>query len=361
MTGEKLAYQIQSENSKEIDATAQVGDRVHVGATANGGIDFEMSYREYDPLLETLLRSTFSTAFGIDGVSSMTVSFDATANTIADDGVDGFAGLVAGQWIRVHSGANAGYYRIASMTNDVLTIDTDTPLASTVAGVTTDISSSRISNGTDALRTFSLEKYFSDVGQYFIYRGMSPSKLSLNINSGALLSGSLDFLGFNSARGASTFMPGTPVAAQPFGVTNAVTGVGKILYKNNVIANTYIKSATINIDAKLQGQTAVGNLGNVGIGQGTFEIGGTLVMYLADGSIYDDAIANNDIAIEIPVFDVSGNGYVFVFDNTKLDVPTVQAGSIDNDVELSVPFTATAPDKSTDKMIHIDRIGVVRV
>jgi hypothetical protein len=362
-TGEKLAYTINAESSKEINATRQVSDRVHVGATTDGGIDIELSYREYDPFLEALLANTFSTSFGTDGIKSITVSFDATANTITDDAAAGsFAGLVAGQWISVmNTAGHNGVYRIASMTNDVLTIDSDTPLPSTASGVAADISGSRLSVGTAALRTFSIEKRFTDVTQFFVYRGMAVSKLALQFAAGSLLTGSIDFMGFNSERGGSTFMPGTPSASQPHGIMNAVTGVGKVLIDHAPIAGTYVKSMDVAVDAKLRGQDAIGYLGNVGIGEGTFEIGGTLEIYLNDGSIYDDALANNTLSVEIPVKDVNNNGYTFVFDNVKLDVPTVQAGSIDNDVMLSVPFTAVAPDTSTDKMLHIDRYGVALV
>ena len=356
-TGESLAYEIQSDSSKEINNTRQTSDSIHVSAAAQGAINIESHYREYDPFFESILGGTFSTAFGTDGVAAMTVSFDASANTITDDGVDGFAGLVAGQWLSVIGGANAGVYRISSMTDDVLTIDTDTPLVSTAAGVSCSIASSRLSLGTAALRYFSLEKYFSDVGQYFIYRGMSPSKLDLSLETGSFLTGSIGFLGLNSARDTSTMMPVAAAAATSYGAMNAVTGVGSILIDNAPIANTYVKSAKISVDPKLRAQTAIGTFGSVGIGMGTFAIGGTLEMYLNDGSIYDQALANTSVSVEIPIWDVNKNGYAFVMNNVKLSVPVVQAGGMDSDVMLSVDFTCIAPNSSTDKMLIIDRFG----
>lgn len=360
MTGESLAYDIQTAASEEINSTRQVTDMVHVGATAQGGINLELSYREYDPLLESLLSGTFST-FGTDGVKALTCSFNHTAGTITDDGVDGFAGLVSGQWFSVIGGANAGAYRIGSRTDDEITVDTDTPLIATASAVVCSISSTRLSLGTAALRSFTIEKRFTDVAQFFAYRGMSPSKLDLSFDTGSILKGSITFMGANSTRAGVSFITGTPAASQPFGVDNAVTGVGTILLDGAPIANTYVKSAKISVDGKLRGQTAIGNLGNVGLGVGTFEIGGTLELYLVDGAIYDQAIANSLLSLEIPVMDVDNNGYAFIFNNIKLGVPTVAAGSKDNDVMLSVPFTAVAPTPSSDKMLIIDRFGAVAV
>lgn len=356
MTGESLAYDIQTAMSEEIEQSRQVKDMVHVGATAQGAVNLELSYREYDPFLEALLSSTFN-SFGTDGAKTLTCSFDAAAGTITDDGVDGFAGLVAGQWFSVTNGANAGVYRIETHTDDVITVDTDTPLASTAAGVSCVISSTRLSVGTATLRSFSIEKRFTDITQFFVYRGMSPSKLEISFDTGAILKGSVTFMGANSARAAVTYMPGVVGDSQPFGVDNAVTGVGTILLDNTPIANTYVKSAKISVDGKLRGQTAIGTLGNVGLGVGTFEIGGTLELYLVDGALYDQAIANSLLSLEIPVMDVDNNGYAFIFNNIKLGVPTPVAGSKDNDVMLSVPFTAVAPTPTSDKMLIIDRFG----
>jgi len=358
MTGESLAYDIQTAASEEINASRQVTDMVHVGATAQGGVNLELSYREYDPLLEALLSGTFTT-FGTGGVKALTCSFNHTLGTITDDGIDGFIGLVAGQWFSVIGGANAGVYRIGSRTNDAITVDTDTPLVSTVPAVSCSITGTRLSLGTAALRSFTIEKRFTDVSQFFAYRGMSPSKLDLSFDTGSILKGSISFMGANSTRASVTFITGTPADSQPFGVDNAVTGVGAILLDGALIANTYVKSAKISVDGKLRGQTAIGSLGNVGLGAGTFEIGGTLELYLVDGAIYDQAIANSLLSLEIPVMDVDNNGYTFIFNNIKLGVPTVAAGSKDNDVMLSVPFTAVAPTPTTDKMLIIDRFGVI--
>ena len=359
MTGESLAYAIQTAPSSEINASRQVSDVVQVGASAQGGVNIELNYHEYDPFLEALLAGTFTT-FGTNGVKAITsATFAKTANTITGAGTD-FATIVNGQWISITGTAavSAGVareYRVVTATNTVLTLDTDTPIAADAAAIACNVCTSRLTNGVAALRSFSLQKYFSDVGQYFVYRGMSPSKLDLSFDTGSILKGSVSFMGADGARADAGFVT-TPAVSQAFGVMNAVTGVGTVLLNGDLITGTYIKSAKISVDGKLRGQTAIGHLGNVGIGQGTFEIGGTLEMYLASGAIYDLALAGNVVSIQIPVMDVAKNGYAFIFNNVKLGVPTVQAGSKDADVMLSVPFTAVAPS-STDKMLIIDRFG----
>jgi hypothetical protein len=193
-----------------------------------------------------------------------------------------------------------------------------------------------------------------------MYRGMIPSQLNLNFAAGSLLTGSINFMGADSVRADADQFSEAATAAQPFGIMNAVTGVGKILLDGAAIANTFVKSATISINGNLRGQTAIGVLGNAGIGTGTYSIGGTLELYLSDGSMYDKAIANSTVSVEWPVKDVGNNGYAFIFGSCKLGVPTVQAGAKDADVMLSVPFTAIAPSSAT-KALVIDRFGAAAV
>lgn len=357
MTGESLAYDITSEPSKEINASRQVSDLVQVGATAQGSINFEAQYREYDPFLEALLASTYS-EIGTAGVSAVTVDFTKATNNVTAT-VGDFTGIVPGQWISfIGAGSNSGIYRVATVNSVTdLDLDSDYPLDSDASTMVCEVSSSRLTLGLDTLRTFTIQKEFSDVDQFFAYTGMAVSKLSLNLATGALLTGSLDFMGSASQRAGVTQFSQGATAAEGFGIMNAVTGVGRILLDNAPLAGTFVKSATVEVNGNLRGQTGIGTLGSVGIGTGTFSVGGTLEFYLNDGAIYDQALANTSVSIEFPISDVLNNGYAFVFNNCKLGVPTVQAGSKDADVMLSVPFTAVAPS-STDKMMYIDRFGV---
>jgi len=357
MTGESLNYDIGKAISEEINATRQTADSVHVSATADGGVEFETIYREYDPFMEALLASTFA-AFGTDGVKTLTCDFDSSANTIACVTAAAFTGLAAGSWVGVQgAGVNSGFYKIGTTATNLLTLDASTPLKASASAVESTISQSTIANGTAALRTFTLQKYFSDVTQYFVYRGMGVNTMSLNFATGSILTGSLAFMGKDSARAGTTFFSTTAAAATAFGIMSPVTGVGRVLLDGAVLSGTYLKSADVNVNANLRGQDALGYLGNVGLGEGTFEIGGNMSIYLNDGSIYDSAIADNFVSVELPVMDVAGNGYVFVFGNVKLGVPTVQAGSKDNDVMLDMDFTAHAPNMATDKMLKVYRLG----
>lgn len=369
---EDLGFDYTTTPSKEINATRQTPDAVVTDASAGGGVNFELSYREYDPFFEALLASTFVTGFttgSTGGIKTLTVSIVASTGVITDDGVDGFAGLVAGQWILI-SGAEAtgnnGVKRIASRTDDAITVDASTPMtADATADTGVSFSAMRMANGVAAPRSFVLEQQFTDVpstGLFLTHLGRMVTKLDINFATGAILTGNLGFLGATCmASSATTNLPGTTAASKSYGVMNCVTGLGGVFIRTeagvDLLGSAFVQSMTLSIDAKLREQKALGVLGNAGIGLGTFAMGGTVNIYLADAAIYDKALAQELISITIPVYDSSYNGYAFTFDHVKLGVPKISAGSGDTDVMMACPFTIVAPATATDKMIKIDRFG----
>lgn len=365
MTGESLAYAIQTESSKEIRSDRMTTDVVPVSASASGGINFEMSYKEFDTLLQAAFMDTWA-VYGTNGVSgTMTVAIDSTAGTITPAvvpaGNDAFANLAVGQFIRLvapSDAADGAILRIASKTAAALTVSAATPIPGTgsrAAVANCTISSSRLANGT-TMRSFSIEKGLLDVNQFFMYRGMNASKLSLNFQSGAIVTGAFDFVGKDSARGTSTGMPGTPVASSTYDVMNAVTGVGNLLENGSPLANTFIKSLKLDLDNKLRGQDAIGVLGYAGVAPGTLAVSGEMEVYLADGALYDKFVNNTASSVIWTMKDGAGNGYAITLPKIKYSDAKVQAGALDQDVMLTLPFMALM-DATTGKAVLLDRFG----
>jgi len=360
MTGESLAYDITRNESTEINSSRQVTSSAQTGASLAGAINLELSYREYDPFLEALMSSTF-TSFGTDGVKAA-VALTFSGQTVTAP-ADTFTGLSAGQWLSLTGAApltdNTGFYRIATWTSATeVILDDATPLADAV-GADYAISHSELAVGTAALRSFSIERQLTDVDQFFNSTGIAMTKLDLSFDTGAIVGGSFNTIGQSSVRDDSTLLPGAPDASQAYGMINAVSGVGHILVDNTTtLLGTSVKSMKVSIDSKARALTAIGSLGNIGVANGTFAIGGSLEIYLEDGDVYDKALSDTYVSIQFPIYDTAGNGYVFVFDNCKLGVPQVTAGARDQDVMMSVTFSAEAPVGATDKMLKIYRCGV---
>lgn len=361
-TGESLAYEIQTTTSQEIRADRQITDVVQTGASTSGGVNFELSYKEYDPFIEAVLQGTWK-HYGTEGVGvAASVTLDSTAGTltwsVAPTGTSALSELEVGQWFKLIAPgdpANNAFLKLASRTSTSITVAAGTPIPGTGSRpvAATQIKSSRVKNGT-VQRSFSIEKEFADVSQFFLYKGMTASKMSLQFQSGSILGGSFDFMGTVSVRADATQLPGTPVTSQTFDVMNAVSGVGSIYEAGVPLAGTFIKSLNLDVDNALRGQDAIGTMGFVGIASGTVSVGGAVEMYLADGTMYDKLVNNTSSSLSWFVRDGNGNGYVYTAEKVKFSGGGVTAGGLNQDVMLSMNWQGLMD--STGKTISIDRL-----
>jgi len=382
-TGESLDYTIQTDTSKAIRSDRQVTDLVVTGASAQGGFQFEHVYKDLDPLLEALIQSTYI-AYGTNGLSATIGTMTLAAGTItagaAPAGNDAFTNLRKGQWFIVEPAAGASqavkdYFNARPLrvsptvapSATVITLDPSTPINTAISGASltnAQISSSRLNNLTvnPVLKTFSLEVGHLDIGQFRQYLGMMPSKLDLKLAVGAIVTGSMDFMGQGMRLAQATGM-GTPAASSSFTPANAVRGIVDIYEGGSAIsAVAYIKSADISIDNSLRAQTALGVFGNAGIASGTLKATGKLELYFGDQTHYNKFIANSQSSLSIPVLDPEGNGYVYYFPRIKYSAAKVAVGGLDQDGMLSLDFQAlmdtTAGSDTLNQTVVIYRVGL---
>jgi len=360
-TGESLSFSIQTTTSQEIRSDRQVTDLVQTSVSASGGYNFELTYNEHDSLLEGALMSTWS-VYGTLGVGA---SF--TATTMSATAINGTAlpitNLSKGQWFKLVAPATANngkWFRISETTapsSTVITVSAATPL--TVVGTSTSlctISSSRLSNGVTA-KYFALERAHTDITQFFLFKGMTANKLSFNFATGSIATSTLDFMGKDAARSTSTAFSTAVTPSTTYDVMNSVSGVGYVLENDTALAGTFIKNISLDIDNAMRGQDAIGVLGNVGVGAGTLTVSGTMEVYLADGTLWGKFRDNTATSLAWNIVDGAGNGYGFVLPRVKFGDAKVNAGGLNQDLMLSIPFTALL-DPVTSKTIFIDRAGV---
>jgi hypothetical protein len=368
MTGESLDFTRTKESDKEIRDDRQLSTTTTVDAQAAGDIKVHVQYAEYDRLFAAVLQDTW-TVFGTNGVGT-TFTADYTATTItasvATSGSSIFTSLQKGQWFRLlaPSTANDGkLLRVSSSvapTTTVITLDANTPATVATATALCVIQTSRLTNGV-TMPSFTLERGMSDINQFMAYRGMCVSKFATQFSAGALNDGTFSFMGSGFTRNTATNLPGTPVVSQTYNITNGVTGVGNIWAGGAPLTDS-IKSMTIDIDNTLRGQKAIGTLGNVNIGVGTFMVKGTMEVYFANGTLYDQFANDTFTSVNLSVQDTSGNGYVLTFPRVMLTAAKVQAGSKDADLMASFEYTAYADlanaTTALRKTMFMDRVGV---
>lgn len=361
-TGPTMKAALQSIVSNEIRPERMAISSTNVDLTVDGGFNFELSAKEYDPFMAGALCGTWA-HFGTDGIGVATsVTTTATAITAgaATTGTSDFSTLKKGQWFKVipavgASAAVKDYFRnlwlkvheVTAPTSTVLTLSPSTPLSGVgliAVAASVQIATSVVQNGNDR-SSFTLEWDQTDVGQLLQYVGMRPNTLSLDFSVGAMLTGSFGFFGAKHGITQATTLPGGPsfTASQDGDGMNSVTDMGVLqVGGTNLLAGgaSFIQKVSLEVNNNLRGQKALGVFGNAGVGYGELAISGTMECYFENETLYELALAGGIADLALGVADGKGQGYLFEMPKIKFKDAAVNLGSKDSDVMLSLPFQA---------------------
>lgn len=193
-------------------------------------------------------------------------------------------------------------------------------------------------NGT-TVPFFSIEKGFTDINQYLLYKGMAVNTMSLDFSIGAILTGAFGFMGKAADRSATTQIPAATTPVTLTEVMNSASNFADL----SVAGTSYecgVSKVSLATDAGLRAQNSVGKLGACAIVPGTFKPTGSVSVYFADGTLYDKYLANEAFALSWSVRDAAGNKYDFTLPRVKVTSTTVVAGGLDTDVELALDYQA---------------------
>lgn len=357
--GQSLKAAVATTTSKEIRS-----DRLSTGLTrtdlnVDGGFNFELSGKEYDPFIEGLLGSAFThygTA-GLGAVFGLTTAALLITAAVAPTTTSAFALITANSWIKVIPPVGATqvikdyfadrWFKVASNTTTTLVLDASTPITGVGLGLTAAagyaISQSTVQNAATLSRGFTLEYAMTDIAQFLPFTGMRVDKMDLDVQVGSIITGSFGFMGQgHGGMVAATTLPGTPIASQSCDVMNAVADVG-LLYENGVnllTAGSFIKSVKLSISNGMRAQKAVGVYGNVGVGLGELAITGTLECYVQDGALYTKWFTGVNTSLAFGFSDAAGNGYLIELEKVSFKDGGLNPGGQTADAMLSLPFQA---------------------
>lgn len=375
MTGESFNFTVSKESSNEINDTRSSSSMIPVSAEASGGAQGEMQFAEYDRLIEATLQSNFS---GIGG-TGQSATFEATITattitaTVAPTGTSALTTLQLGQWFTLAGTgtANDGLLlrvsKVTAPTSSVIILDPGTPAIPGGPFATTKVLAARLSNGV-IQPSFTFQREIADVGEFFAFRGMTASSMSLNIASGSLSTVEFMFMGRDSLQRDTTFLPNTILESQAFQIMSGVSGSSCALWaKGAPLAGTFINSIAFSYDNSLRQQTALCALGAIGIGSGQINCTADIEVYFASGAtFYEELLNNQNVEIAFTSYDSEGNGYIFTLPAANISSYTVNAsGGSDSDLMASISLTALRDAANAvpglRKVVFIDRVGAALV
>jgi hypothetical protein len=212
INGENLIHKKQTVVSNRLRSDRMRDYLAEVGVNAEGEVPFELSFADFDLILEGLLGSDYVTATtGAVATIAADTSDDSFNRSAGDFTADGF---VVGMYVKVSGfteAANNGIHKITALTATKMTV-AGSNLATEAEGDTVTIRAKMLRNGTTQ-KSYLLEKRFEDLSQYIYFAGMKVNQMTLNVKSQEVVGGSVSFLGKQgvaSAHPSRAAPPATP-------------------------------------------------------------------------------------------------------------------------------------------------------
>lgn len=292
-------------------------------------------------------------AAGTVTVTNLNATGGSLVETVDDVNVTvvDFAGGVAGA---------SSFYTITALADDLLSLSPTPPVVAAGGNIT--IKGSHLKNPgvvTDiAQRYFTIETAFQDVSQFMVQDGMVAGTFSLEIATGAIVTGTIGFEGRETALVQTSVLgnaPYTTLAAQPGDVVNATTDVGNLVKDGSPLA-ACIQSLSITGEASLRMQNCVGSKFPQGIGTGRFNLTGSMTVFFETQELFTDFIDHDTVSLEFTITDAEGSVYYFNIPAFKLSQDEIAPGGIDQDVFENIEFTAFR-DATTNTMLMVDRFS----
>lgn len=366
-TNESLNYSAQTAVSEEIRSDRQVSDIIRTGVESGGDVGVELSFGAFDDLFEGMLYNDWTTELDSDATSPADPGFlvsPSPATISAGSPTTGILDLLTvGAFIEISgstlSPSNDGFYRVTA-NSGAGSVSIDPPMPS--AGIDSfRIRESHLRNGV-TLKSFLLEKAFTDVSEFFTFTGMRVGTANISIAPGAILTGSFGFSGENATMQGTSIIAGLlspetiPVAAND--VFNAVDNVGNVLIDGAVDPDVCFTEIAFDVENNLRFQPCIGQLESSGIGVGRTQISGTLSAYFTNRAFFERYLNFDTTAVSFSITDADGNTYLLDFPSVKFTNGEVVAGGNDEDVLVTIEFTAKR-DPTLGFTMGMNRFGAI--
>jgi len=323
--------------SQEVRSDRQISDVRHGFNKVDGSVGFELSLDAYKDMLQFALAGAFGgvTMQGLPPNFAVTVSApNATiVRSLGDWVSDGFR---VGMYITASTftnPSNNGVFRVTAVTTLSLTIENASAVVQT-SGAFGGVESAGHASGSNGilklgttLSTFTMERRFTDVTKYQVFRGCAIGGGELRVQPDSMVGGTLNILGMSSPVSSGTSL-GTPTAAptrSPFSAFDAA------LYEGGTL-RTVVTGATIKFDNKRTLKSVVGSKFSPDVFEGSAEVMVDLAALLEDTTLIDKFTNETESSLYIRLNEL-GSSYFMVVGFPRLkyvggDIDPPQEGPI---------------------------------
>ena len=363
MTGETLKQDTDTTTSQEIRADRQTADFIRTGLRANGGVNGEFSFGTYD---DWLTYGLFSPDFTTAGSSS---PWTGGTYTVAASGVNFTITRTAGtfDFTTLTDHTNGRWIKLAGFSGGLTANNTwvkimGTPSATVLttrgAVLTTGTGSTGLSSTVQAeivagttVSSMSMERLYADLSTTLAaYRGMLINGMTMNGTANGIITVAFDFLGKNETSETATI--GTSYTPSYGVVTPVMNGISNLeaTLENNAAQTLF--SFNFQLQNNLRERLEMGTEGPISIATGLIGITGQIVLYFtaARAALATEYLNFTTSTLSMRFVGATGGRYIFDFGALKFSGATRNAGGINQDVYLTMPFTGFLSPTSLDSL-----------
>lgn len=334
-------------------------DTIRVQDNGSLSVPFELQYGDVPFLswLEGVMRSDWTATASVTGTD---ISFASGDNSMSQTaaGLDVFH---VGDWVRVTgSTSNDGFHQVTVSTAAKLTFSALTSITTEAASasITVDNDGS-LRNGTTE-KSYSIERYFSDLSstEYLVQTGLRPSGITLEIPTGALVTGTASFQGKKpSAPAGSSAGTGSATAKSTTKTFSGAAHISTILEGGSAIT-AKVSQLNLNLSSPVRPEYELGNLDPWDVGVNSFEWSGSMSIYNNDAglAIWEKLRADTATTLYYRLTDGAGNVYQFSFPTVRYTGGNPDVSGVDTAVMLAMQF-AIDYDPTFGFLAQVDRFS----
>lgn len=353
---ETLSHNKRVKQSDVLRSDRMKDAQVQVGVDAQGDINYELRFADFDAILEVALASVFATATktGTGGANNIAFAIAGSGVQVITGQSGDWTSFTVGAWVRVKSAsqaANNGIFKITAKTSTTLTIANSAGVAEATSTAT--VSQKTMRNGTTK-QSLLIEKQYEDLTTNFVnFRGMRVAGLSLSMQAEAIVTGTVRFMG-KSGNLATATVSGSLTAPSANDSMTASLNVGSIV-EGGVALSTALKSITLDLNNNPRALTGIGQSSAIGVNLGSIALTGRVEAYFEDQALLTKVYNHTSSSLEFRLTDPQGNVFVVTLAQLKFSGNPSTPG-IDQDVML--PLDYACERQSTDNyMIQIDALA----
>lgn len=209
-------------------------------------------------------------------------------------------------------------------------------------------------NGVDQ-KSFTFEKTFENgaTDAFHRFAGCVVNTMSIGVTAQQLVTLGFGVMGKGVTAAEAVIVGATYADANSNDVLSAGTDFAS-LTMTGITDEPAIQAITIDTTNNLRQQAVVGSIDSAGIGDGRFEMTGTMNAYFEGGDLYDAFLNHDALSLSFLLGTEAGSRYLISVPKLKITSGTIVAGGNDQDVFANLNWQALY-DTGIDGTISMTR------